>query len=99
MRKALAVALLSLPLVLAGCAEHERAYYSAPYAPAQERFGERGFHDGSEAGRHDRSKGWRPDANRHGDFRNPPVPRGVVDEYRHGFREGYERAFRGDGYR
>ena len=101
MRKALAVAALAIPLALAGCAEHERSYYSGQYAPAHERFAERGFHDGFEAGRHDLSKGWRPDIDRHGDFRNPPVPGWSVREYRHGFHEGYERAFRGDrdGYR
>jgi len=99
MRKAFAVALLTLPLALAGCAEHERAYYAGSYAPAYDRAGERGFHDGFKAGRHDMSKGWPPDADRHGDFRNPPVSRGAVDEYRHSFHEGYERAFRGDGYR
>ncbi len=51
MRKALAVAALLIPLALAGCAEHERSYYSGPYAPAYERFEQRGFHDGFEAGR------------------------------------------------
>ena len=96
MRKALALAVLALPLALAGCAEHDRTYYSGQYAPAQERFEQRGFHDGFDAGRHDYSKGRRPDADRHGSFRNPPVPGWASDEYRHGFREGYERAFRGD---
>jgi hypothetical protein len=38
---------------------------------------------------------------RHGDFRNPPVSGRGFREYRHGFHEGYERAYRGDrdGYR
>jgi hypothetical protein len=99
MRKAIALAVLALPLALAGCAEHERSYYSGPYAPAYDRYAERGFHDGMEAGRHDYFKGWRPDIDRHGDFRNPPVPGRAVREYRHGFHEGYERAFRGDRYR
>jgi len=99
MRKALAIAALALPLTLAGCAEHERSYYNGPYAPAYERYGERGFHDGFEAGRHDSSRGWRPDLRRHGDFRNPPVPNGASREYRHGFHEGYERAYRGGGDR
>jgi hypothetical protein len=101
MRKALGLLILALPLALAGCAEHNKTYYSGQYAPAHERFGERGFHDGFEAARHDMSKGWRPGADRHGDFRNPPVPGRAVDDYRHGFREGYQRAFSGDrdGYR
>jgi hypothetical protein len=101
MRKVLALAALAIPLALAGCAEHERYYYSGQYAPAYERFGERGFHDGLEAGRHDASRGWRPDIDRHGDFRNPPVDHRGFREYRHGFHEGYERAYRGgrDGYR
>ena len=96
MRKALALAVLAVPLALAGCAEHDRAYYNAPPPPGYEHFAERGFHDGFDAARHDMSKGWRPDVDRHGAFRNPPVPGRAVDEYRHGFREGYERAFRGD---
>ena len=96
MRKVLAVALLALPLALAGCAEHSRSYYSGSYAPGYERVGERGYHDGFEAGRHDMARGWRPDADRHGDFRNPPVPGGAIDEYRHAFHEGYERGFRGE---
>jgi hypothetical protein len=96
MHKVLGLAVLALPLLIAGCAEHERSYHSAPYAPAYERFGERGFHDGFEAARHDISNGRRPDADRHGKFRNPPVPRRAFDDYRHGFREGYQRAFRGD---
>jgi hypothetical protein len=95
MHKALAVVALAIPLALAGCAEHERTYYSGQYAPAHERFAERGFHDGFDAGRNDLSRGWRPDIDRHGDFRNPPVPGRAFDEYRHGFREGYHRAFRG----
>ena len=101
MRKALTVAALAIPLALAGCAEHERSYYSGQYAPAYERFEQRGFHDGFEAGRHDASKGWRPDIDRHGDFRNPPVDGRGAREYRHGFHEGYERAYRGgrDGHR
>ena len=80
MRKALALAVLALPLALAGCAEHDRTYYSGQYAPAQERFEQRGFHDGFDAGRHDYSKGRRPDADRHGSFRNPPVPGWASDE-------------------
>lgn len=97
MRKALALAVMALPLALAGCAEHDRSYYSGPYAPThEERFAQRGFHDGFDAARHEMSRGWRLDADRHGSFRNPPVPRRAVDDYRHGFRQGYERAFRGD---
>ena len=98
MRKVFAVAALALPLALAGCAEHERSYYSGPYAPSYQQFGQRGFHDGFEAGRHDLSRGRRFDIDRHGDFRNPPVPGYAHREYRHGFHEGYERAFRSDRY-
>ena len=99
MRKVLGIAVLALPLALAGCAEHDRAYYTAPPPPAYQHFGERGFHDGFEAARHDISRGRRFDVDAHGDFRNPPVPRRAIDEYRHGFREGYERGFRGEGRR
>jgi len=96
MRKLLAVTVLALPFAIAGCSSHENRYYAAPPPPAYGEIAQRAFHDGFEAGRHDMAKGWAPDADRHGDFRNPPVPRPAFEDYRHEFREGYERAFRGD---
>ena len=53
----------------------------------------RGFHDGVEAARRD--IGFRRPANAemHNEFRRPPVPRDVRDDYRDGFRRGYQLAF------
>lgn len=101
MRKELALAVLAFPLAIAGCSHRENMYYAAPPPPAYNGIAERGFHDGFDAGRHDIAKGWAPDIDRHGRFRNPPVPRPEFEEYRHAFREGYQRAFRGgrEGYR
>jgi hypothetical protein len=93
MRKLLAVAALALPFAIAGCASHENMYYSAPLPPAYSEIGQRGFRDGFDAARHDISKGWAPDVDRHGRFRNPPVPRPALEDYRRAFREGYERVF------
>ena len=95
MHKALALAALAIPLVVAGCSQREM-YYSAPPPPAYSDFAQRGFHDGFEAARHDMARGFAPDADRHDRFRRPPVPRRAIDDYRHGFREGYRQAFHGD---
>ncbi|HEY1578529.1 MAG TPA: hypothetical protein VGF82_15795 [Terracidiphilus sp.] len=93
MRKVFALALLAVPLAIAGCGNHENRYYGG--APAYTEIAQRGFHDGFDAARHDMGRGWAPDVDRHGAFRNPPVSRGAFEDYRHGFREGYERAFGG----
>ncbi len=95
MRKLIAIAALALPLAVAGCAHHEAMYYAAPPPPAYNEIAQRGFHDGFNAARHDMSKGWAPDVDRHGDFRRPPVPLPAADDYRHGFRDGYQSALRG----
>ena len=99
MRRLLAVAVLAVPFAVAGCANHDRMYYSAPPPPTYDNFAQHGFHDGFEAARHDMAKGWAPDADRHRDFRNPPVPPPAIGDYRHAFHEGYERAYRGEGRR
>jgi hypothetical protein len=96
MLKALALAALALPLAVAGCSHRENMYYSAPPPPAYSDIAQRGFHDGFDAARHDMSRGWRPDVDRHDRFRNPPVPRRALEDYRHSFREGYQQAFHGD---
>ena len=95
MRKGLALAVVALPLAIAGCSHPERAYYAAPPPPsAYADIAQRGFHDGFDAARHDMARGVRPDVDRHERFRNPPVPPRAFDDYRHGFREGYQRAIR-----
>ena len=51
-----------------------------------------GFHDGIEAARHDFEHHRSPDVNRHEEFRHPHVEPGMRDDYREGFRHGYEVA-------
>lgn len=96
MRKLLALAVLALPFAIAGCSSHANTYYGAPPPPAYNEIAQRGFHDGFDAARHDMAKGWSPDVDRHGKFRNPPVPPPGFEDYRHAFREGYQNAFHGD---
>ena len=83
----------SLALVLlAGCAHHypNAAYYPPPPpAAGPDAFYQRGLHDGFNAARHDVSHNAPPNFDRHGDFRNPPVPYQAIGEYRQAFREGY----------
>jgi hypothetical protein len=58
-----------------------------------------GFHDGMEAARHDFDSHRRADADDHDTYRHPPVPHDQRNDYRDGFRRGYERAMahlRGD---
>jgi len=104
MRKVLALAVVSLPLALAGCS-HPRPVYvePPPPPPAYTAIAQQGYHDGVEAARRDIAKGMAPDAARHPRFRNPPVPPPAWEDYRHGFREGYRAMFRngpppGPGY-
>lgn len=92
MRKLLAVALLSLPFLLAGCSHPQPVY--GPPPPDFSQIAQQGFHDGMQAARRDISAGRAPDVKRHPRFRNPPVPPPAFEDYRHGFREGYQSAFR-----
>ena len=95
MRKIAILAALLFPLVLAGCSHPQPVVYAPPPPPPA--FGpvaQQGFHDGVEAARRDIAKGLAPDLQRHPRFRNPPVPPPAFQDYRHGFREGYNRAMR-----
>ena len=94
MRKTLALAVLAMPLAFAGCSHPQPVVYGAP-PPAFTEIAQRGFHDGFDAARRDIAKGQPPNIDRHPKFRNPPVPPPAFEDYRHGFREGYQRAFRG----
>jgi hypothetical protein len=49
----------------------------------------RGFHDGIVAARRDIRAHHRPDVNNRPEFRNPPVPANVRQDYRESFRQGY----------
>ena len=51
-----------------------------------------GFHDGIEAARRDFDHHRHADADDHDQYRHPHVPRDQRDDYRDGFRRGYERA-------
>jgi hypothetical protein len=104
MRKYIALAALLLPLALAGCSHHTTVVYAAPPPPPPEfsSIAQQGFHDGIEAARRDINQGKPPDVRRHPRFRNPPVPPPAIEDYRHGFRAGYDQTFRngppGPGY-
>jgi hypothetical protein len=77
---------------LTGCYYPQRVVYvSPPPPPSYSEIGRRGYRDGSAAARRDINAGLPPDLNRHPRFRDPPVPPPAVEDYRHGFRVGYER--------
>jgi hypothetical protein len=70
------------------------AQQNAPWDNVPDRFseiGQRGFHDGIDGARHDIDNHRRPDPNNRDEYRNPRVPPQLVDDYRDGFRLGYER--------
>jgi len=52
----------------------------------------RGYHDGLEEARHDVERNRNTDPDDQPQFRHPPVPPPLVDEYREGFMRGYEVA-------
>jgi hypothetical protein len=90
MRNSLALMVLSLTIIVAGCS-HPRpvAYYPPP--PGATDIARQGFNAGLAAARHDIGIGAPPDVNRHPRFRHPPVPPPAAEEYRRSFRNGYER--------
>ncbi|MFP5229283.1 MAG: hypothetical protein ACLGXA_16860 [Acidobacteriota bacterium] len=89
-----ASSLLVLPLLVAGCSHPQPVYYAPPPPPAvYSQVAQQGYHDGWVAGRHDLRNGFAPDADRHPRFRRPPVGPPLIEDYRHGFRDGYHRAF------
>lgn len=51
----------------------------------------RGYRDGIEGARRDYANHRRPDVDNRDEYRHPDVPRGAWQEYREGFRSGYER--------
>ena len=69
----------------------DRGGWDAPPQELQE-LQRRGFHDGAEAAQSDMESHRRPNATRRGEYRHPPVPREVRDEYREAFQRGYQRA-------
>jgi hypothetical protein len=63
-------------------------------APPQEmrEFARQGFRDGIQGARRDMENRRRPDVNNRDEFRHPQVPRNVRNDYRMGFRRGYDMA-------
>ena len=51
-----------------------------------------GFHDGVEGARKDFDNHRRPDVDNRDEYRHPNVPRDAREQYREGFRRGYELA-------
>ncbi len=89
-----AMAVLLLPLAVAGCS-HPRPVVYAPPPPGLSPVAQQGFHDGFLAARRDMRHELPPNVQRHPRFRNPPVPPPAFVDYRHGFRAGYEQAIHG----
>jgi opacity protein-like surface antigen len=72
--------------------QHDRGGWDAP--PQEFRDAQRqGFQDGLQAGRNDFEKHKQPNVERRKEFRHPPVPPPARDDYRDGFRRGYDSAF------
>jgi hypothetical protein len=95
MRKALALAVLAIPLAIAGCSHPQPVAYAGPPPPPEfTEIGQHGYHDGIEAAQRDIAAGRPPNVDRHPRFRNPPVPPPAFEDYRHGFRAGYQQVFR-----
>jgi hypothetical protein len=72
-------------------AAQERSDWDAP--PAEFREAQRqGFHDGVEGARKDFDNHRPPNVENRDEFRHPHVSRDLRDDYREGFRAGYDRA-------
>jgi hypothetical protein len=94
MKKYFSLALVLLPVMLAGCS-HPRPVVMYEPPPAYSDAAQQGFRDGVRAGQHDVHQGLPPAPERHRNFDRPPVPPPLAEDYRHGFREGYGRVFQG----
>jgi hypothetical protein len=100
MKNWIALGALLLPLGLAGCTHRTVVVYNAPPPPAAySEAGRQGYNDGVAAAQRDLADGRPLVVDRHPRFRNPPVPPPLIEDYRHGFRAGYEQVIhRGPGY-
>jgi hypothetical protein len=92
MKKLLSAALILLPLGLAGCS-HPQPVVAYPPPPAYTQAAQQGYNDGVRAAQRDIHNGLRPDVARHPRFNQPPVPPPLWEDYRHGFRDGYQRVY------
>jgi hypothetical protein len=74
-----------------GYEHHDEGGWDQP--PAEFRDVKRqGFHDGIEAARKDFDHHRRPDVDRRDEYRHPHVDPAMREDYREGFRRGYETA-------
>jgi hypothetical protein len=89
MKKVFAVAALFLSFFLAGCSHPRPVVVEAPPPPDFNEIARQGYHDGFVAARSDADRGRTPDIEHHPKFRNPPVAPEAAEDYRHGFRRGY----------
>jgi hypothetical protein len=71
--------------------DRDRGGWDAPPQEFRE-IQRQGFHDGIEGARKDVDNHRRPDVNNRDEYRQPPLPPGAWEEYREGFRRGYELA-------
>ena len=95
-------ALLAGSCLLAVNATSVTAYAAASPVMMQERWeappgeldevGRHGFHDGVEGARQDFKHHRTPDPANRDEFHHPHVPRDMREDYRDGFRRGYEAA-------
>ena len=92
MKKILAGCALGLSLLVAGCAHPVPLYPPPPPPPVFDTYAQHGYFDGFNAAQRDIQRSRRPRIDRHERFRNPPVPPPYWQDYRQGFRTGYETA-------
>jgi len=73
--------------------DHDRDHGGWDAPPAEFRDIQRqGFHDGIEGARRDFDHHRAPDVNNRNEYRHPHVPPSAREDYREGFRHGYEAA-------
>lgn len=100
-QKLATIAALAIPLVFGG---YSRSLHAQPAAGMPAAFHddddrrrdarEQGRHDGMQAASDDMRDHRRADADDHNAFRHPPVDKRFRDDYRAGFRDGYNDAMR-----
>ena len=88
---------LSAPLLLTAQnwqdhPDHDRGGWDAPPQEFRE-IQRQGFHDGLVAARNDFDNHNPPNIEERREFRHPPVPDDFKNDYRDGFRRGYNAAF------
>ena len=81
----------SAPAQPAGAAYQEHGWDVPP--PEFREAQRKGFHDGVEGARKDFDNHRAPNVNRRKEYRHPPVDESMRDDYRDGFRRGYNAAW------